>query len=69
MKEEFKYIFLYGGLGWGVPFAFLMYIVREIEGKPMAFGSLSVFLSICILGGLFFGTMIFKFASNKKSDN
>ena len=37
MKEEFKYIFLYGGLGWGVPFAFLMYIVREIEGKPMAF--------------------------------
>ncbi|WP_180103234.1 hypothetical protein [Acinetobacter sp. YH12126] len=69
MNNKLKWIFLYGGLGWGVPFAFIMYIIREIEGKPIAFGSLPVFLIICILAGMFFGAMIFKFTSNKKSAN
>jgi len=69
MNNKLKWIFLYGALGWGVPFAFIMYIIREIEGKTIAFGSLPVFLIICVLGGMLFGAITFKLASNKRSAN
>lgn len=66
MSNQFKWIFLYGGLGWGIPFACIMYVIREIEGKSMAFGSLPVFLIICILSGMFFGAINFKYLSKNK---
>ena len=66
MNERFKWIFLYGGLGWGVPFACTMYVIREIKGQPMAFGSLPVFFIICILGGMFFGAIILKYLLKNK---
>ena len=66
MSNKFKWIFLYGGLGWGVPFACIMYVIREIQDKPMAFGSLPAFLIICILGGMFFGAIIFKYVLKNK---
>lgn len=45
-------IFLYGGLGWGVPFAVFISILRWIENKPVAFGSLSIFFMISIISGI-----------------
>ncbi|HGF8515998.1 TPA: hypothetical protein ACSE37_003978 [Acinetobacter baumannii] len=66
MSNKFKWVFLYGGLGWGVPFACIMYVIREIEGKPMAFGSLPVFFIICIIGGMFFGAIILKYLLKNK---
>lgn len=66
MSNKFKWIFLYGGLGWGIPFACIMYVIREIEGKSMAFGSLPVFLIICILFGMSFGAINFKYLSKNK---
>lgn len=67
MSNKFKWIFLYGGLGWGVPFACIMYVIREIQDKPMAFGSLPAFLITCILGGMFFGAIIFKYVLKNKT--
>lgn len=37
MIEENKWILLYGGIGWGIFFTFTIYIIREIQDKPMTF--------------------------------
>ena len=66
MNEKLKWIFLYGGVAWGIPFACIMYVIREIEGKPVAFGSLPLFFIICILGGMFFGAITFKYLLKNK---
>lgn len=68
MKEKFKWVFFYGGLGWGVSFTLIMSVIRDIQDKPVAFGSYPLFLTICIFGGMIFGSMMFKYESSKKSE-
>jgi hypothetical protein len=67
MKEKFKWVFFYGGLGWGVSFTLIMSVIRDIQDKPVAFGSYPLFLTICIFGGMIFGSMMFKYTPSKKS--
>jgi hypothetical protein len=67
MKEKFKWVFFYGGLGWGISFTLIMSVIRDIQDKPVAFGSYPLFLTICIFGGMLFGAMMFKYAPIKKS--
>jgi len=68
MKEKFKWIFFYGGLGWGISFTLIMSLIRDIQDKPVAFGSYLLFLTICIFGGMIFGAMMFKYESSKKPE-
>lgn len=68
MKEKFKWVFFYGGLGWGISFTLIMSVIRDIQDKPVAFGSYPLFLTICIFGGMIFGAMMFKYAPSKKSE-
>lgn len=68
MKEKFKWVFIYGGLGWGVSFTVIMSLIRDIQDKPVAFGSYPLFLTICIFGGMIFGAMMFKYESSKKPE-
>jgi hypothetical protein len=67
MKEKFKWVSFYGGLGWGISFTLIMSVIRDIQDKPVAFGSYPLFLTICIFGGMIFGAMMFKYAPSKKS--
>lgn len=67
MKEKFKWVFFYGGLGWGISFTLIISVIRDIQDKPVAFGSYPLFLTICIFGGMLFGAMMFKYAPIKKS--
>lgn len=55
MNKKFKAVFLFGGLGWGLPFFVLFSILRWIEYKSLAFGSLSVFFVVSVIAGCFFG--------------
>ena len=67
MKEKFKWVFFYSGLGWGISFTLIISVIRDIQDKPVAFGSYPLFLTICIFGGMLFGAMMFKYAPIKKS--
>lgn len=53
--KKIKEVFLYGGLGWGLPFFVFFSILRWIEYKSPAFGSLTVFIVISIIAGCIFG--------------
>lgn len=53
--KKIKEVLLYGGLGWGLPFFVFFSILRWIEYKSPAFGSLTVFMVISIIAGCIFG--------------
>lgn len=53
--KKIKEVFLYGGLGWGLPFFVLFSILQWIEYKPPAFGSLSVFFIVSVTAGCLVG--------------
>lgn len=55
MSENFKWIFLYGGLGWGLTMATFMSVLRWIEFKPPAFDSLPIFFLVCVVCGMLWG--------------
>ncbi|MFC6051712.1 hypothetical protein A6M14_03560 [Acinetobacter sp. Ac_877] len=54
INKIFKEFFLYGGLGWGVPFFLFYSIWRWIEYKPLAYG-FSVFFVVSVIAGCFVG--------------
>lgn len=56
-----KWIFIHGGIGWGVPFAVLIYTIRWIENKSPAFGSFLILLIVSIIGGIVWGYGTYKF--------
>lgn len=60
MNEKFKWIVVYGGLGWGIPFALCMLVLRWIEYKPMLFGSSMILLFVSIVGGLLWGVVMYQ---------
>lgn len=64
MNEKFKWIFLYGGLGWGIPFACLLSVIRETQDKPIAFGSFPIFVAVCIFAGMIFGFLMTQLSKN-----
>ena len=66
MNEKFKWIFLYGGVGWGLNLALFFSFLRWIEYKPPAFGSFIVLLLICILGGIVWGFFTQKMFDKKQ---
>ena len=66
MNEKFKWIFLYGGLGWGISFACLTFAIRYIQDKPQA-SSLPIFLAICIVTGMIWGWIMFTSPVNRKA--
>lgn len=53
--KKIKEVFLYGGLGWGLPFFVFFSILRWIEYKSPAFGSLSVFFIVSVTAGCVVG--------------
>lgn len=55
INKKIKQVFLYGGLGWGLPFFVLFSILRWIEYKSPAFGSLGVFFVVSVMAGWFSG--------------
>lgn len=59
MSKKIKTICLYG-LVWGVPFALVMCLIREIQGRGMAFGSFPVLLAISIVAGMICGLIVYK---------
>ena len=67
--NSLKWIFIHGGIGWGIPFAVLIYAIRWIENKPPAFGSFFILLISSILGGIVWGYSTYKFdeAEEKKT--
>lgn len=65
MNKKIKEVLLYGGLGWGLPFFVFFSILRWIEYKSPAFGSLTVFLVISIIAGCVFG-LITQILSKKR---
>jgi len=68
MNEKLKWIFLYGGLGWGISFTLIVSLIRDVQDKPVAFGSFPLFFTISIFGGLFVGMMMFNYVKNEPSD-
>lgn len=62
-----KWIFINGGLGWGIPFAIFIYALRWIENKPPAFGSFLILLIGSIVGGIVWGYATYKFDSPKEN--
>ncbi|MCU4616731.1 hypothetical protein [Acinetobacter lwoffii] len=64
MNSKLKEIFLMGFM-WGIPFWLFISAIRWAENKPPAFGSLSIFLLISIIGGLCVGLISYKPNSNK----
>ena len=64
MKSKLKEIFLMGFM-WGRPFWLFISAIRWVENKPPAFGSLSIFLLVSIIGGLCVGLISYKPNSNK----
>ena len=59
--NSLKWIMIHGGLGWGVPFALLIFVIRWIENKPPAFDSFLILLLVSIIGGMFWGYSMYKF--------
>lgn len=55
MSKNFKWILLYGGLGWGLSIAIFMSVLRWIEYKSPAFGSLPIFIVVCVVCGIGWG--------------
>lgn len=54
MHKKLSWI-LIGGLGWGIPFALTISIIRWIENKPVAFGSFAITLIISVIAGIIWG--------------
>ncbi|WP_434278001.1 hypothetical protein [Acinetobacter sp. CE-15] len=69
MSNNFKWIFLYGGLGWGLSMATFMSVLRWIEYKSPAFGSLPIFFVVCVVCGIGWGFFINKLDKEKKNLN
>lgn len=55
MNKKIKEVLLDGGLGWGLPFFVFFSILRWIEYKSPAFGSLSVFFIVSVTAGCLVG--------------
>lgn len=64
INKKFKEVFLYGGLGWGLPFFVFFSILRWIEYKSPAFGSLSVFFVVSVIAGCILGLITKIFTKN-----
>lgn len=68
MNSKLKEVFLIGFM-WGIPFWLFISAIRWAENKPPAFGSLSIFLFISIIGGLCVGLISYQNKSNKIKRN
>ena len=60
MNKKLKWIFIHGGLAWGVPFALFISVLRWIEYKPVAFRSFWLLLTLSIVAGMLWGLTIYK---------
>lgn len=60
MNKKLKFIFINGGLGWGVTWSLFISALRWIENKPPAFGSFFILLIISIIGGIGCGYFTYK---------
>lgn len=69
MFKNFKWIFLYGGLGWGLSMAIFMSVLRWIEYESPAFGSLPIFFVVCVACGIGWGFFTKKLDREKKNLN
>jgi hypothetical protein len=67
MNKKLKFLFINGGLGWGVPFCLFISALRWVENKPPAFGSYFIFLIISIIGGIGWGYFTYKLESKKEN--
>lgn len=67
INKKLKWIFINGGLAWGVPFALFISTLRWIENKPSVFGSFLTLITVSIVGGIVWG--YFNYKSDRKKEN
>lgn len=60
MSHLYKWILVYGGLGWGLSFACVFGVIRYFQNKSIPFDSMTMYLIFCLFVGAIWGFIMYQ---------